>query len=415
MTSFSVALQSLLLALSSVKHAAGSDLRFYPKWRAIAAVALLTSAFVLYLHWTVGGRDAATHGHRHRSRVQKWQMQSGGDGDNFRLSKSPNAQGHQKREKPYNDTYPLSPPVKTKDGIRYRIGVIADLDQASRSSKEQTWLSYMKKGYLTVSDGAGRLAVEWDAHTVTLKSSLAEKGRGMELSELVVFDGHLYTVDDHTGVVYRILDNQAVPWVILPDGDGTVSKAFKAEWLAVKDEHLYVGSLGKEWTTTTGKVLHENPEWVKVIGSRGDVEHRNWVPHYNALRSATGIQPPGYLIHESATWSERLQRWFFLPRRASHERYDETKDERRATNLMLSCPADFSSISVRHVGPFDPTHGFSSFKFVPETDDQIIVALKSEEDAGRIATYIIAFTLDGQILMPETKIGDVKYEGLEFI
>lgn len=46
----------------------------------------------------------------------------------------------------------------------------------------------------------------------------------MELSELVVFDGHLYTVDDHTGVVYRILDNQAVPWVILPDGDGTVSK-----------------------------------------------------------------------------------------------------------------------------------------------------------------------------------------------
>lgn len=69
--------------------------------------------------------------------------------------------------------------------------------------------------------------------------------------------------------------------------------AFKAEWLAVKDEHLYVGSLGKEWTTTTGKVLHENPEWVKVIGYRGDVEHRNWVPHYNALRSATGIQPPG--------------------------------------------------------------------------------------------------------------------------
>lgn len=61
----------------------------------------------------------------------------------------------------------------------------------------------------------------------------------------------------------------------------------------MKDERLYVGSLGKEWTTTTGKVLHENPEWVKVIGYRGDVEHKNWVPHYNALRGATGIQPPG--------------------------------------------------------------------------------------------------------------------------
>lgn len=47
---------------------------------------------------------------------------------------------------------------------------------------------------------------------------------GMELSELVVFNGHLYTVDDHTGVVYRIDDNKAVPWLILPDGDGTVPK-----------------------------------------------------------------------------------------------------------------------------------------------------------------------------------------------
>lgn len=70
---------------------------------------------------------------------------------------------------------------------------------------------------------------------------------------------------------------------------------------------------------------------------------------------------------------------------------------------------------MRRVGPLNLTRGFSSFKFVPDTDDQIILALKSEEDAGKIATYIIAFTLDGQVLLPETKIGDVKYEGLEFI
>lgn len=132
-------------------------------------------------------------------------------------------------------------------------------------------------------------------------------------------------------------------------------------------------------------------------------------PFYNSPCSI------GYLIHESAAWSERLQRWFFLPRRASHEHYEETADERRATNLLLSCAADFSHVTVRHVGPLNPTHGFSSFKFVPDTDDQIILALKSEEDAGRIATYITAFTLDGQVLMPETKIGNVKFEGLEFI
>lgn len=82
---------------------------------------------------------------------------------------------------------------------------------------------------------------------------------------------------------------------------------------------------------------------------------------------------------------------------------------------MLSCSPDFQDIKVRNVGLLNPTHGFSSFKFVPNTDDQIIVALKSEEDAGKIATYIVVFTLDGRILLPETKIGDVKYEGLEFI
>lgn len=72
-----------------------------------------------------------------------------------------------------------------------------------------------------------------------------------------------------------------------------VSAGFKAEWLAVKDEHLYVGGLGKEWTTTTGEVVNENPEWVKVVGFRGSVEHENWVSSYNALRAAAGIHPPG--------------------------------------------------------------------------------------------------------------------------
>ncbi|XP_035494347.2 soluble calcium-activated nucleotidase 1b isoform X1 [Scophthalmus maximus] len=417
MTSLGVAVRGLPLAWASMTQAATSDSRFRPKWRAITVVTLLALVFILYLHWTSGDRNTPTRGYYH-NRARSLELYGEGDDDIIRDTKRQTARslpGRQRREKPYNDTYPLSPPEKTRKGIRYRIGVIADLDTASRSSKDQTWFSYMKRGYLTVSESADRLQVEWDVETVTLESHLAEKGRGMELSELVAFNGHLYSVDDRTGVVYRIEGNQAIPWVILPDGDGSVSKGFKAEWLAVKDEHLYVGGLGKEWTTTSGEVVNNNPEWIKVVGHHGDVAHENWVPYYNALRSAAEIQPPGYLIHESAAWSERLQHWFFLPRRASHEHYEETADERRATNLLLFCHADFSYTTVRRVGPLDPTHGFSSFKFVPDTDDQIILALKSEEDAGRIATYIIAFTLDGRVLMPETKIGDVKFEGLEFI
>uniref|UniRef100_A0A4X1UKN0 Soluble calcium-activated nucleotidase 1 n=1 Tax=Sus scrofa TaxID=9823 RepID=A0A4X1UKN0_PIG len=311
----------------------------------------------------------------------------------------------------YNDTYPLSAPQRTPGGTRYRIAVIADLDTESRAQEENTWVSYLKKGYLTLSDSGDRVAVEWDQGHGVLESHLAEKGRGMELSDLIVFNGKLYSVDDRTGVIYQI-EGLAVVSGLPPV---SLSPGFKAEWLAVKDEHLYVGGLGKEWTTATGEVLNENPEWVKVVGCRGSVDHESWVSSYNALRAAAGIRPPGYLLHESACWSDTLQRWFFLPRRASHERYSERDDERRGTNLLLSATQDFSDISVRHVGEVVPTHGFSSFKFIPNTDDQIIVALKSEEDRGQIATYIMAFTLDGRFLLPETKIGSVKYEGIEFV
>ncbi len=73
--------------------------------------------------------------------------------------------------------------------------------------------------------------------------------------------------------------------------------------------------------------------------------------------------------------------------------------------------------------------GFSSFKFVPGTRDQHIVALKTVEFEGRIQTFITVFALDGRVLMDVTLVGlcfvfvfvflivlgEYKYEGLEFI
>ena len=62
---------------------------------------------------------------------------------------------------------------------------------------------------------------------------------------------HTHTLT-HTCSVFEIRDGLLVPWVILEDGPGTVDKGFKAEWMAVKDHMLYVGGLGKVWTTQTG-------------------------------------------------------------------------------------------------------------------------------------------------------------------
>lgn len=36
----------------------------------------------------------------------------------------------------------------------------------------------------------------------------------MELSDLVIFDGNLLSIDDRTGIIYRIEKGVAYPWVV---------------------------------------------------------------------------------------------------------------------------------------------------------------------------------------------------------
>ena len=52
--------------------------------------------------------------------------------------------------------------------------------------------------------------------------------------------------------MFEIIEHRLVPWVILEDGPGTVDKGFKGEWMTVKDHLLYIGGLGKEWTSQQG-------------------------------------------------------------------------------------------------------------------------------------------------------------------
>lgn len=130
----------------------------------------------------------------------------------------------------YNKTYPITPPVKTKTGISFRIGIISDLDQNSKSTTDpNTWFSLMKRGSLLWMPERNFMSVSWDENTATLVSSLAMKGRGMELSELVTFDGRLLTFDDRTGMVFSIEGDQVFPWIILMDGNGKNAKGKRVE------------------------------------------------------------------------------------------------------------------------------------------------------------------------------------------
>lgn len=310
----------------------------------------------------------------------------------------------------------LSKPSLGHNWVEYKIAIVADLDEEKSKvpDKKNHWRSFYREGILR-KHFDGKYSVQWKSETITLTSKIAEKGRGLELSELAVFHNKLYSVDDRTGIVYQIKDRKVVPWVILPDGDGSVAKGFKGEWLTVKDNTLYVGGLGKEWTTPTGKLLNYNPQYVKSIGPSGDVVHHDWRGVYENVKTALNIKSPGYVIHEAVMWGHAKRRWYFLPRRASHETYDDQADERRATNVLISCNENFEDFKVTLIGKLIPTHGFSSFKFVPGTNDEIIVALKSVEDAGAISTYVMVFNINGNVIMDETFIDNDKYEGIEFV
>lgn len=84
--------------------------------------------------------------------------------------------------------------------------------------------------------------------------------------------------------------------------------------MTVKEEQLYVGGLGKEWTTPQGEFVNTHPMYVKVVERDGSVLHVDWTENYKRLRAAVGIEYPGYMIHESVQWSAVKRQWFFLPR-----------------------------------------------------------------------------------------------------
>lgn len=172
----------------------------------------------------------------------------------------------------YNSTYPLTPSTLSNGARNFQIGLIADMDKASKHpQKPYTWRSFFKKGSLHYDPLTNSVSVTFDDADVTeIAAGYSLKGRGMELSELVTFNGHILTVDDRTGIVYRLENDRVIPWVILMDGDGNKSKGFKCEWAAVKDKVLFVGSIGKEWTA--GENVNHDPMYVKAITTTGEVK-----------------------------------------------------------------------------------------------------------------------------------------------
>lgn len=300
----------------------------------------------------------------------------------------------------------------------FKLMIVADLDKASRvkDDKKGKWKTVLKKAELRRKED-GHFSVHWleDQEVFT---KFSEAGRGMELSALLEFNNRLYSFDDRTGIVFELVKgNKAIPRFILMEGNGDTDKGQKTEWATVKDGKMYAGSFGKEFVRADNTIAHTKNMWISTIDRDGRVEHIDWTENYNRIRKAVGCSYPGYLIHEAIAWSPYQKKWVILPRRVSSEPYDEEEDERRGSNLVLLASEDFKHIEMKRITPITPTRGFSDFKFLPNSRDQIVVALKSEEneEAQTQNSYITVFDLNGTILMDEVEIpGKHKFEGLEF-
>ena len=59
--------------------------------------------------------------------------------------------------------------------------------------------------HFQIFDDSRSAKIEWHSGKDSmLTSSMSAGGRGMELSDLVVYDRKLYTIDDRTGLVYQV-------------------------------------------------------------------------------------------------------------------------------------------------------------------------------------------------------------------
>ncbi|KJH48458.1 Apyrase [Dictyocaulus viviparus] len=304
----------------------------------------------------------------------------------------------------------------------YRLLVVTDMDKFAKTATDWTWRAVTREGRLQLvkdHETLRNVTITWKRGSDrNLTTQLNMKGRAMELSDLLEFDGRLLSPDDKTGMIYEIRNGKAIPWLFLNSGPGNTTRGMKAEWTTIKGDYLYVGGHGTEYRNENGAILSEEAMWIKIINKHGEIKSVNWKDVYKRVRNAVNITEPGYLTHEAVQWSENQQKWFFLPRKESQTIYSEKDDEMKGSNLLIIGDPHLQHFQAVRIGKLTyPKRGFSAFFFVPGTQDRIIVALKSEEVEGSSPkSYVTVFDINGNILLDDKKLeDDYKFEGIYFI
>ncbi|KAL7547625.1 hypothetical protein ACHAWF_010915 [Thalassiosira exigua] len=206
------------------------------------------------------------------------------------------------------------------DDRTWRFAVVTDLDKLSvvKESNKPLFRSTLLPGILTRDDETNKYTVKFEPHR-TLVSQHNEAGRGMELSELTIYQKRLLSFDDRTGTVFEILstadggDSYAVPRFVITEGDGDTDKGMKWEWATVKDSELILGSMGKEFTGPGGVIENTNNLWVAVLNARGELRREDWKGKFDFVRGLVSATYPGCECVKSCSachWFDFLCRYF---------------------------------------------------------------------------------------------------------
>lgn len=103
-------------------------------------------------------------------------------------------------------------------------------------------------------------------------------------SDIVRFNRHFLAHCDITGIIFKVdpVKGHVFQRYAIADGNGDEPKPFKIEWSTVKDNLLWVGSVGKEISGS-----HRPAEWVKTIDTSGDISNIDWGSVYQVTISLT--------------------------------------------------------------------------------------------------------------------------------
>nr|ANW11470.1 LolApy [Bichromomyia olmeca] len=298
----------------------------------------------------------------------------------------------------------------------YHFGLIADMDKKAISKSDPTTFnSDLKIDELQHNTKTDKYTYVISRVKKPVTTRFAYKGRGAELSEIVVFKNRLYTFDDKSGITFRLTkDGELHPWVILANGNGDSQEGYKAEWATKKGDAIYVGSTGVVFRDRSGK-LSTKALWIKKISKDGAVTSIDWTDIYQKIRNAAKI-PNGFIWHEAATWSDIFKKWVFMPRKCSKDPLSQDNEETTGCNKIIIADENFNDIQVFDIKdtPKHSASGFSAFRFIPGTYNNRILALRTIEQGKTVETSVVVINIRGRVFMNEKKLYDDKYEGLAF-